>query len=167
MTDLTCPACRTPLHIDRDGRGAIWVCPKCKGAAANLAVLRKRLKAGLVADFWRRMVVAGAPSYRPCPVCRDTMHAFEVSLDGHEIPLDLCKKCQVIWFDGGELEAAPKAEDPDKDLSPEMRQQLAVWKVQLDSGLQEDIENDSEKLDGWIEIGRTVLGVLLRLIFKA
>ncbi len=87
-------------------------------------------------------------------------------LDGREISLDLCKKCEFVWFDGGELEALPKAEDPHEDLSPEMRQQLAIWKVQQETEIQDAMDSDSERLQGWVYTTEAVLRLLLRFVFK-
>ena len=135
--------------------------------AANLAVLRRHLKPGLVSNFWQRMVAAGAPSYRPCPVCHDTMHSFEISLDGHEISLDLCKKCQVIWFDAGELEALPKTPPQVEDMPPEVKREVAVLDAYRNYGMENPPPDDgSAQVEMWAETAIQVFYLVLRVLLK-
>ena len=163
---MLCPTCHIPLHIDRDPHGAIWVCDRCFGAAANLAVLRKRLKADLVTGFWRKVLSEGRPSARPCPACQRSMTRFRMSIDDRQIGLDLCKRCQAVWFDGGELEALPKAVVPKDDLSPEAKQQMAILKIQQENEFNAELEDDTAKLQQWVRITDDVLRILLRFMLK-
>ena len=39
-------------------------------------------------------------------------------LEGHTNNLDLCKSCQFVWFDGGELESLPKGVSKEEDAGP-------------------------------------------------
>ena len=162
LPGLRCPGCRIPLQMDRDPHGIIWVCDRCGGAAANLAVLRRRLKGGLVTAFWRRVLAGSTPSGRSCPSCRASMMGFRTPVNHHEIGLDLCKKCQVVWFDRGELEAFPKAPDPDRDIPPEVRQQMAMFKVQQDA-----LENEGARAQNWADMIAAVLWLILRLLSRA
>ena len=159
---MLCPTCRTTLNINRDRHGAIWVCDRCSGAAANLAVLRKRLKADLVTDFWRRVISEGTPSARPCPECQRSMTGFKMPVDDHQIGLDLCKRCQVVWFDGGELEALPKPIAPKDDLSPEVKQQLAIFRIEQENAFQDEVDGVLE----WVDIAEQVLRILFRFVLK-
>ena len=40
----------------------------------------------------------------PCPACSSMM--YRVPTDGPEI--DLCRQCQLVWLDAGELDEMPK-----------------------------------------------------------
>jgi Zn-finger nucleic acid-binding protein len=169
MPDMTCPTCRRALtvsHGTRETRGAIWVCGRCKGAAANLAVLRKRLKPGLVTDLWRTMLSQGAPAYRPCPVCHDAMSSFTAPLDTAEITLDLCKKCQIIWFDGGELEAMPKAPPQVADIPPEVKCDVAMIEAHRNYELERLSDGEPGQDNRWADIAALVLRLVLALVLK-
>jgi Zn-finger nucleic acid-binding protein len=163
---MLCPTCHTTLTINRDPHGAIWLCDRCSGAAANLAVLRKRLKADLATDFWRKVLAEGRPSARPCPECQRAMTGFKISVGGQQIGLDLCKRCQVVWFDGGELEALPKPVAPRDDLSPEVKQKLAILQIQQENALEAQLDDDAARASNWANITEVVLRLLLRIVLK-
>jgi Zn-finger nucleic acid-binding protein len=159
---------------NQETRGVIWVCGRCKGAAANLAVLRRRLKPGLVKDLWQTMLKEGAPSYRPCPACHDMMSSFTAKLESAKITLDLCKKCQMIWFDPGELEAMPKAPPQLEDM-PEVKHDLALLEAyrsrELTAIPNEEAGHvspldESGSSSHWAEIAAPVLRILVTLILK-
>jgi Zn-finger nucleic acid-binding protein len=165
MTELTCPTCHTALRVARDPRGAIWVCQDCAGAAASLAVLRKRLKTGLATDFWRKVLDGSVASQRPCPSCDQSMRGFAMPLDGHTVNLDLCKKCQFVWFDGGELEALPKAIIQNTEEETRRRKADAAFTVQLQRELKADREaKDTEYCTNTI---RMALEIIVRLLLRA
>jgi Zn-finger nucleic acid-binding protein len=164
MIEPTCPTCHTALHVARDRSGAIWVCQECAGAAASLAVLRKRLKAGMAADFWRKVLDGSVASQRVCPSCGQSMRGFAMPLDGHTINLDLCKKCQFVWFDGGELEALPKAIVQDNEEDMRRRKADAAFVVQFQRELKADREaRDAEYCANTI---RMVLEIIVRLLLR-
>ena len=90
-------------------------------------------------------------------------------VDNHTIGLDLCKKCQVVWFDGGELESLPKAVAPKDDLSPEVKQQMAILKIQQENVLKAELEDNVARFNNWTNITsieELVLRILLRLMFR-
>ena len=89
--------------------GLLWTCQTCSGAAVNSAVLRKYIKNETVNELWRTAMTQSTPSQRSCPSCRQALRVFAASRDGRRISLDLCKACQLMWFDKSELEAFPKA----------------------------------------------------------
>jgi Zn-finger nucleic acid-binding protein len=154
--------------VSKDPHGAIWVCEKCAGAAANLAVLRKRLKAGLVSDFWRKVLADSVPSQRPCPSCGESMRGFQVSLDGHPVNLDLCKKCEFVWFDKGELEALPKALPQVDGVTQEARQRMAdaIFNVQLKNELDDQSDREVDRVEYWTGTAFLVARLLMRLFLR-
>jgi Zn-finger nucleic acid-binding protein len=164
MTELTCPSCHVALRANRDPHGAIWVCPDCAGSAANLAILRKRLKEGMANDFWRQAPAQGAVSARPCPACGESMQGFQTPLDGHPVHLDLCRQCQFVWFDAGELEALPKAVIEKADVR--LREAEAVFGVRLQNELNAAIDHKVEKTKGWLNTGWLALDIALGLIVR-
>jgi Zn-finger nucleic acid-binding protein len=99
MNDLMCPACQVPLSRAVTPEGALWRCETCSGLAANLAV--------------------SVPSSRKCPSCAQRLSEFTECVNDRRIRLDLCRSCQLMWFDKNELEAFPrgeKVERPDAQL---------------------------------------------------
>jgi len=95
--------------------GALWECETCSGAAVNVAVLRKYLSVEIVGDFWLKATTESAPSDRKCPSCAQMFKEFIVGEYNRKVKLDLCKRCQLIWFDRSELEMFPRAEKVDSD----------------------------------------------------
>ena len=67
-------------------------------------------------------------------MCNNPM--FEVTLpQTASLRLDVCKRCDFVWFDPNELEAAPpapvKPQKPDEyELPQKAREAIALYKVQ-------------------------------------
>jgi len=153
---LICPECKISLSPTRVAEGLLWKCEACSGVAANMAVLRKHLKSDAVKELWRTAVVESTRSDRMCPGCGQTLREFAASRDTRRISLDLCKTCQLMWFDKNELEAFPRAE---KLNHLDMNENLALAKIKLEAEL-EDEQSSAENV-----IGRVVdiLFLVLRL----
>lgn len=94
------------------------------------------------------------------------MKVFRVSVEEHEIALDICKKCQIIWFDGGELEAMPKAAPPEEELSPEARRQMALFTVQHAHQLNTQVEYQRQQVQTWIDRVQMIAYILIRLAIR-
>jgi Zn-finger nucleic acid-binding protein len=124
--------------------------------AANMAVLRKHLKDDTVRKLWLEAINASKPSNRKCPSCINMLKEFTVSRENQRIHLDLCKTCQLIWFDKGELDAFPKVE---KLPIPVMDENLAIAKIQLESQL----ESGQGSAENMIAQGIDILFIILRL----
>ena len=127
---MKCPECQIDLQMDKSLKGVLWQCTQCSGVAANLAVLRKLLGPDVALNFWRE-AMSSTPANRPCPSCHQTLHAFKCDVDHNAIELDLCKRCQILWFDKGELEAFPMEAVAADPLSPEARKMLALSELDL------------------------------------
>jgi membrane associated rhomboid family serine protease/Zn-finger nucleic acid-binding protein len=117
---LTCPRCDLALGAHRYGPGAIWGCPRCGGSAATLPILRNALARERWRAMQRAVVRATGPSDARCPSCRKPM--LGLGVDG--VPLDACRRCQLLWFDRGEV---PEPETP--DLSPEAAEAAARFEL--------------------------------------
>ena len=85
-------------------KGMLWLCETCAGVAVNVAVLRKYLDVKIVRKFWFKATHEGQPSDRKCPSCEQILNEFTVGEYNRKVQLDLCKMCQLIWFDRNELE---------------------------------------------------------------
>ena len=109
-----------------------------------LPVLRKLAQPDRVRDLvkatWGQKEAAG----RPCPGCRSAMSLVALGEQEPRLWLDVCRPCQMVWFDRAELasfappEAAPTASAAPKPELP-MEAKLAFAKMQ--------IEADRKRLD--------------------
>ena len=81
----------------------MWGCPACGGCAATLGVLRKAITADALRRVWGQIIGHARTSLLRCPDCARAMNV--VPTEGPEI--DLCRCCQLLWFDAGELEEMP------------------------------------------------------------
>lgn len=143
---MICPKCKSSLNPTRVADGLLWKCETCSGAAVNMAVLRKYLKSDAVKELWRTAVVEGTPSDRRCPSCGHALREFEAGRDNRRISLNLCKTCQLMWFDKNELEAFPRAEKLNR---LDMNENLALAKIELEAEL-EDEQRSAENIIGQV-----------------
>lgn len=156
---MICPKCKTTLSPTRVAEGLLWKCEACSGAAANMAVLRKYLKSDTVRELWRTAVVESTQSERMCPSCGHTLREFAASRDNCRLSLDLCRTCQLMWFDKNELEAFPRTE---KLPSPDMNENLAIAKIQLEA----ELESEQSSAENIIAQGMDILFLVIRLFLK-
>jgi len=154
---LICPKCKTSLIPTGIAEGLIWKCEACSGIAANVSVLREHLKDGTVKKLWLEAITASTPSERKCPSCVNMLREFIVSRDNRQICLDLCKTCQLMWFDRNELEAFPRSK---KLYSPNMDENLAIAKI----GLEAELESEQSSAGNIIAQGMDILFLIIRLL---
>jgi Transcription factor zinc-finger len=105
-------------------------CPSCEGQAITASLLQKELKPNLIfqllgaaspgdGDFNDSQpqanqaavaTLAKTASDAPCPWCTQTMNLIDVPLErsGQPVQLDVCRSCQLLWFDSGEYKLVPK-----------------------------------------------------------
>lgn len=107
-----------------------YACPDCHGRFVGLGVLRKTLERSAVNNLWRSARDGNGKPARPCPVCAAAM--TEVTTTGEQLHIDVCVRCHMMWFDGGELDAMPEttAPPPPPEMSPAARAALAIHKVE-------------------------------------
>jgi Zn-finger nucleic acid-binding protein len=153
---LICPKCHTSLSPTGIAEGLLWKCQLCSGVAANMAVLRKHLKDDTVKKLWLEAITASTPSKRKCPSCLKMLKEFTVSRENQRIHLDLCRTCQLIWFDKDELDMFPKAE---KLPGPVMDENLAIAKIQLEA----QVESEQSSAENIIAQGIDILFLIIRL----
>ena len=109
---FVCPNCSGRLNRSQNELGIFWVCPACSGRAVGLAVLRKAIAPKFINQLWAAVRdERGFPS-RPCPACTQRMVEVTIAPDAVPFKLDVCKPCEFVWFDPGEMEAAPPKPPP-------------------------------------------------------
>lgn len=157
---MLCPRCGKPLNLEKDVRGGLWRCPQCSGVAANLTVLRRHLEEEVVRDFWRKAIDASAPSTHKCPSCLRAFREFVACHEEQSLRLDLCRQCQLMWFDPGEMEVFPKAT---KVQPTDIDRQIALAQIRTESEMGEGRDDRMDKVVDYVEVGLTVIMALLRL----
>jgi Zn-finger nucleic acid-binding protein len=132
----------------------------------NLAVLRNSIDKGIVREFWKAAIFSGNKSPKSCPGCELNLIEFsaksavpDINLD---INLDICKNCQLVWFDPGELEQLPGKNNTytSNELEDQFEQAVAIAKVKL--GAEE--REFAKKTELAIEIVITLLRIFARII---
>ena len=101
MNTLPCPRCRVDLISRRVPGGLAWVCGRCKGACFNLALLRRQGEQAVVSALWNLANETPIVPARSCPSCTTPMCTCSTS----GLELDVCRACQLVWFDTSETEA--------------------------------------------------------------
>ena len=133
-----CPNCRSRLSRTQNELGVYWVCPECGGRAVNLAVMRKAVTPDFAYRLWNTAREGKSRVGRHCPTCNQSMREVVTSGLTGAMELDVCTRCQFVWFDPGELESAPAAQPaPRVEASKEQaqlpqaaREALAIYEVQ-------------------------------------
>jgi len=128
--------------------------------AVNLALLREEKTREIVRELWSQSADK-EPDGVLCPGCERAM--IEVTCDlgkGMTLRLDLCRTCQMIWFDTKEFERWPPRE---ATLSLEAQQAVG----RMESDVQAQVANwdpttASERrkeasFDRTLRIGKTLL----------
>jgi Zn-finger nucleic acid-binding protein len=108
MSKITerCPECQTFLSAMPLSAGSALACRACAGVCINLAVLKQHAGDATVQALWARARDSGHASDRPCPSCERGLRTFDAGAEGDALQLDACPGCQLLWFDGQELERA-------------------------------------------------------------
>lgn len=143
---FTCPNCQIGLKTIKSQRGVYWECPSCGGRSATIALLRKIVPRELVNTFWQDVRQGTRPLKRDCPACMNPMSEVAVPGDNGDHLIDVCVRCQFVWFDRDEFEDLPKIDQPktyEDTLPPEARQKLAVLEVeQMAERARDEAEED-------------------------
>jgi membrane associated rhomboid family serine protease/Zn-finger nucleic acid-binding protein len=121
----------------------------------GIPVLRATIGNDRVTALWSRAISATQDDGKSCPICSRAMAQVTMGLADQALELDVCKRCEFVWFDAAEYESIPPPPKPrepgevdDKDLPPAAREALALYKVQqiAEQARQEADETPDE---GW------------------
>ena len=156
---MICPKCKTLLSSKIVIAGLLWKCEACSGTAVNLAVLRRYLKSETVRELWRTAMTESWPSDRKCSSCGNALREFASHRDDRRVSLDLCKTCQLIWFDENELEEFPKSTKIDSSV---IEQSFALAKMQS----AQDLENEQRTAEKYIAAAMEIIILVLRMLLK-
>jgi Zn-finger nucleic acid-binding protein len=129
---LRCPRCLVDLAPEPHGGARFDRCPRCRGLALNVAVLRQFAPGKRVRDLWLNLPVGREDG--PCPSCGRPALATPVACGARTIDVDVCRPCQVLWFDADDLAAfSPQRQAPEQkthDLSPRAAEAVVAAAVQ-------------------------------------
>ena len=130
MAELNCPRCGAAL-VKKSCRDRIgFACPEGHGIAMTLGAVRALCGSRRLIDFlWYRSGTEDAQDGAPCPVCRRPMRQVTLDVAGRELELDICRRCQEVWFDPHELEALPPPPSPEV-LPQKAREAIALAQVE-------------------------------------
>lgn len=105
---FTCPRCHQRLVRTKTVGGLFFECEQCRGRAVGLAVVRRAVAPEQVRALWQRAHEADVPSGVDCPACSQAMAEVTISAAHNgALHLDLCTRCQFLWFDPHEFEQLP------------------------------------------------------------
>lgn len=104
--DYPCPTCRRALVRVPGPPGRHWACPGCGGRALPEWRLGPPLPRSLVERLHFAFAAGGRRGSRRCPFCSTHFFGIRVPSGEGELFLDACDECGLLWFDGGEHEAA-------------------------------------------------------------
>lgn len=106
---MKCPRCKSvALKEDRLREAAItyhaWACPTCKGLWLSREELVRAEMEEQPALVEFRQLLGKEKQAEPlaCPECQGTLDKMTSHRDPH-VTMDLCRKCEKVWLDGGEL----------------------------------------------------------------
>ncbi|MGN0847273.1 MAG: NYN domain-containing protein [Kiritimatiellia bacterium] len=100
-----CPRCGGTLETTRTkSRQVCRRCPTCGGMTAKISTLKKSFAAESLAQ-----VVARAKGHEVpgcvCPDCGASMSLVKVAAGKRQVEIDVCGKCQTVWYDKDEFES--------------------------------------------------------------
>lgn len=128
--EFLCPACNTVLQAQKLDGVRLWKCASCGGFAISVPTVRKGLTAAAFKKIWQKIASGETGPGRPCPGCRKPLRVVEADGGDGALMIDVCRSCQVLWFDDHEFSSLPRAEpvtlpnaviDADKRIRPASR----------------------------------------------
>jgi membrane associated rhomboid family serine protease len=131
-------------------QGFFYGCPTCKGRAIGYSVLKRTIGVEYAKRLWIHAIQGVGHAGAPCPSCHAKMFAVPLKVPGSEgsLQIDVCTRCQFIWFDTAEFEKVPAGEEPaekkPKLIAPHAKERLAMWEVErvAQKAREEDLDSD-------------------------
>ena len=101
---LQCPRCGEKLMASRTKSNQdCKTCPICGGMTAKLSMLGNMFAYETLAQIRERAAMSGQPGC-VCPDCGFQMSIVKVALGEQHVEIDVCPKCEAIWYDKDEFE---------------------------------------------------------------
>ncbi len=116
--DFSCPTCNVSLEKQTLGDVRLRKCASCSGLVISLPTVRKRLDEKAFKKIWQQLYSGNTDTGRPCPGCKKPLSVVEAEGEDGVIMIDVCRSCQILWFDDQEFSSLPKVATTAK---PEIR----------------------------------------------
>lgn len=98
-------------------------CTSCGGLVISIPTVRKKLDEKAFKKIWQQLYSGNTDTGRPCPGCKKPLSVVEAEGQDGEILIDVCRSCQILWFDDKEFSSLPivatkaKPKDPPENES--------------------------------------------------
>ncbi len=158
MYYMKCPRCGKALVKDTYEGKTCHRCPDGHGTAMTLPVLRALCGSPEFANalWYKASQKKAVEGLAACPFCGKPMVFASINILGRSILLDVCRSCQAIWFDPGELEALPRyVPQSEKDPNRRAREIIAMDKVRQ---MRENAHRGDEAPDSMLKYMAGLLG---------
>ena len=106
--DFSCPTCNVLLQAQKLEGIRLWKCGSCRGFAISLPIVRKGLNTETFKKIWQKLSAGEIETGRPCPGCKNPLSVVEADGQAGAIMIDVCRTCQILWFDDKEFSDLPK-----------------------------------------------------------
>lgn len=103
-----CPHSGVRLVKARAGGGTFWYSPDSDGRMLSLAFAREFFGPDKVREIWVRSERFSAQSENACPACLKPMRKTELPDWVGRSPIDVCRRCRILWIDGESYDEIPK-----------------------------------------------------------
>lgn len=110
---MMCPVCKLAMIVVEHQQIELDYCANCRGVwfdSNELELLLESLKLGspdlTIQNILNLSGIKQPDRQLKCPICRQTMK--ETAIGQPSINIDVCRRGDGLWFDGGELQALLK-----------------------------------------------------------
>ena len=133
---MECPRCSVTLQKSSYCNIIVFYCPHCHGVAVTVSGLRSLgVDPENIYNIWASANAGKRGCELSCPECDNPMRLIKIDNLGTTFYVDVCIRCQLIWFDSGELEKIPVTTSAGIDtLPPQVKEIAAICNMrQLES----------------------------------
>lgn len=94
----------------------------------SIPTVRKGMKPRAFKRIWQQLYSDDVETGRPCPGCKNPLSVLKADGKDGGVLIDVCRSCQVLWFDDKEFSSLPRVVPKDQpalkdeqDKRPESR----------------------------------------------
>ena len=106
---MICPACKSPMIVVEHQKIELDYCPECHGVwfdSGELELFLNSLHPGNRDQFVSNVLdtpeARTSEKKRRCPICAQKMKKVVIN-EEPGIVIDVCRRADGLWFDGGEV----------------------------------------------------------------
>lgn len=130
---MICPACKSPMIVVEHQKIELDYCPECHGVwfdSGELELFLDSLHPGNRDKFVSNVLDAPeartSEKKRRCPICAQKMKKIVVN-EKPGIVIDVCRRADGLWFDGGEVGELLKQLPEKPSETPRPHQQVSAF----------------------------------------